>query len=308
VLIPAGRAGGLLMGLASALIGGGWQVATRHATTAGLQPVAPDDLVVLRYGVPALLLLPLVWRTGGLLPRGVPRGALLACVVGAGLPFGLLAISGTRHAPASHMGVLMAGASPLIAALLAWLAWRESPAPARRLGLLFMLAGVLLLAAPALADWSGTTWRGDALFLAAASLWAVYTLAFRRCGLTPWQAAALVNAWSFLFVLAWVAVRGGTGLGHVPGPSLAWQFLWQGLLAGVLGLWTFSVAIQRLGPAPAAAFGALAPVVSALGGAVWLGDVLSVRDAVAVAATVAGVLLASGVDTLRRPTAARQDG
>ena len=278
------------MGVAAALIGGGWQVATRQATTAA---VAPADLAVLRYGIPALLLLPVMLRCG-LLPRTVPRRLLALIVCGAGLPFGLVAMVGTQFAPTTHMGVLMAGASPLIAAALAFVLWRDRPGGTRSIGLLLMLLGVLLLAGKSLSNWSGASWKGDALFLLAATLWAGFTLSFRRTGLTPWQAAALVNTWSALGMLVWVLVHGGSGLLAMPMPELAWHALWQGLLAGVLGLWTYSVAIARLGAAPAAAFGALAPVVSAVGGWLLLGDPLTWLDGVAVMAAAGGVLLASG--------------
>ena len=288
------KAWGLLMGLTAAIIGGGWQVATRHATATGLSPIAPEDLIILRYGVPALLLMPIIWR-GGLLPRHFDRRMLLLMVIGAGLPFGFAAMSGTRFAPSSHMGVLMAGASPLIAAGLAWWISREVPSGARRVGMVFMLAAVMLLGAQTLVDWSTATWRGDLLFLLAALLWAVYTVTFKRTGLSPWHAAALVNVWSFLLVLAWMVARGGTQLLDAPASTLAWQVVWQGLLAGVLGLWAYSVAIERLGAAPAAAFGALAPAISAVGGWWWLGDSLFALDLVSVSAAVFGVLLASGV-------------
>lgn len=307
-MIDASKAYGLAMGTAAALIGGGWQVATRAATTAShLSHIAPADLVVLRYGIPALLLAPVLWRVGLVpaLPAGVSRWRLLWLWLGAGLPFGLVAMAGSRHAPAAHMGVLMAGATPLFATALAFLVWRERPGRMRGLGLVLMTLAVAMLGGPSLINGLAVggagggvaaldTWRGDALFLLAACLWAIYTLAFRRIGLGPWQAAACVNAWSAMVVLAWVGLRGGTGLGAVPLADLAWQALWQGLLGGVLGLWTFSVAIERLGAAPAAAFGGLAPVVSALGGWLWLGDALSPLDALAVFLAVAGVALASG--------------
>jgi drug/metabolite transporter (DMT)-like permease len=240
-------------------------------------------------------------------PSGLPWPRLLLLVCGAGLPFGWLAMSGTRFAPTAHMGVLMAGASPLIAAALAWVLWRERPDRARALGLALMLVGVLLLAGKSLTQWSTATWRGDLLFLAAATLWAGYTLGFRGSGLTPWQAAAVVNAASLLAVAAWVLLRGGTALSSVPPSALLWQALWQGLLAGALGLWTYSVAIARLGAAAAAAFGALAPVVSALGGWWWLGDALTGLDALAIAAAVVGVLLASGALQALRQNRAHAD-
>lgn len=283
------------MGVAAALIGGGWQVATRMATTA--THIAPADLVILRYGIPAILLAPILWRMG-LVPKKVSRRGLVLIWLGAGLPFGWLAMLGTRFAPPAHMGVLMAGASPLIAAALSWLIWRERANGQRAIGLALMTLAVLLLGAKSLLTWSAETWRGDLLFLAAATMWAIYALTFRRLGITPWQAAALVNGWSALVVVVWVVARHLHGdfvaLSALSAADLAWQGLWQGLLAGVLGLWTYSVAIARLGAAQAAAFGALAPVVSAVGGWIWLGDVLTIIEVIAVAAAVGGVALASG--------------
>lgn len=319
-MIDSSKAVGLFMGLAAALIGGGWQVATRAATTATtVSQIAPADLVVLRYVTPAVLLAPVLWRIGLVptLPSGTSRWRLLLLWVGAGLPFGLVAMAGSRHAPAAHMGVLMAGATPLFATALAWLAWRERPGRARGLGLALMTLAVALLGGPSLIEGFGTgraspggagsgVWRGDLLFLLAAGLWAVYTLVFRRIGLGAWQVAALVNVWSAIVVLAWVLLRGGTGLGAVPVADLAWQALWQGVLGGVLGLWTFSVAIERLGAAAAAAFGALAPVVAALGGWIWLGDALTPVDNLAVAAAVVGVALASGAFAPAAPAEARR--
>ena len=151
-------------------------------------------------------------------------------VLCAGLPYGLLATTGSRYAPAVHMGVLMAGAMPLFTALFAWL-------------------------------------------------------------LLPW--------------LAWLLWQGQFHLFDAPPHDLIWQALWQGVLAGLLGLWTFNVAIRRLGAAPAAAFGALTPVVSALGGWWWLGERLNLLDVLAVSCAVLGVALASGVMGAVAPTKAR---
>jgi drug/metabolite transporter (DMT)-like permease len=281
---------GLLAGLASALIGGSWQVVTRHATTS---TIAPNDLAILRYVIPTLVLLPLVWRTS-LLPRAVPRYLLVIMVAGAGLPFGLVAMSGTQYAPAAHMGVLMAGASPLFATVFAWLLWRDRPDAWRSLGLLCMALGVMALGSKSLTNPQAGAWRGDLLFLFAAALWACFTLSFRRTGLTAWQGAALVNTWSALLLLPWLLWRGTTGLFTAPLHDLLFQALWQGVLAGILGLAFFAVAIARLGAAPAAAFGALAPVVSAIGGWWWLGEALSTLDIVAVVFATLGVALASG--------------
>lgn len=300
---------GLLFGLAAALIGGLWQVATRHAVTTSLPPA---ELAWLRYGIPALLLAPVTWRCGLKPPTLAPRHGLFL-LLGAGLPFGLIAMSGTRLAPAAHMGVLMAGATPLFACALGWLLWRERIDAARGAGLALMAAGVVLLGGRSLAEAgaggsASTVWQGDVLLLLAALLWAGYTLAFRRSGLNAWQGAALVNTWSLALLVPLVlAVEGAwpRQLFTLDAGTLAWHALSQGVVAGVLGLWTFSATVERLGAAGASAFGALVPVVSAVGGWWWLDDPLGPLDALAVAAAVAGVVLASGALALRRAAPVR---
>ena len=287
---------GVLAGIGSALIGGGWQIATRHSTTAA--GVAPTDLALLRYAIPALVLLPILWRA---LPRlrATDPLCLLFMALGGGLPFGLFAIGGTRFAPAAHMGVVVAGSAPLFAAVMTWWLWRERPTSGRLAGLALVAAGVALLGAGA---WHGglASWRGDLMFLAAAVLWAAFTLAFRRSGLGPWEGIAFVNAVSAAVLVPWWLMQASSTLGGIPVSQLAVLALWQGVLAGLIGLVLFAVAIDRLGAASATAFGALAPVFSATGAAWWLGEALSVAQWSAVALAAAGVALASGAMEARR--------
>jgi drug/metabolite transporter (DMT)-like permease len=281
---------GLLAGCTSALIGAGWQIMTRQSSA---QAIAPIDLAVLRYFIPALVLAPVAWRLG-LRPAGVPWPVLLVLVAGGGLPFGLLAMTGAQFAPAAHMGVLIPGAAPLMAAGLAWLASREAPPRSRLAGLACIAISVLVLGSRA---WSGDgdVWRGDALFLGSAFIWAAFTLGLRRSGLTVLQSAALVNTWSALLLLPWLVLSGAPTLAALSLGHLAMHGLWQGLLAGLAGFLLFAFAVDRLGPAQATALGALVPVACALGGWLWLEERLSTAEWLAAAGVTLGVLLASGV-------------
>ncbi|MES2940270.1 MAG: DMT family transporter [Pseudomonadota bacterium] len=284
---------GTAAALASALIGGGWQVATRHSTTGG--GLGPLDLAVLRYCIPAAVLLPCWWgllRTVDLRGQGM---RLLWIAVGGGLPFGLLAMTGTRFAPAAHMGVLMPGISPLLVAALAWLLWRERPRRAQLAGLACIALGVAGLGAGSFAQADARVLLGDLLYLSAALLWTAFMLAFRGSGLSPWQGAAWINATSTLLLLPWLLWQGAPVLAAAPLSQWLPQALWQGVLAGLVALGCVAIALHRLGPAKAAAFSALAPAVSALGGWWWLGERLALHEWAAVACATVGVALASGV-------------
>jgi len=190
---------------------------------------------------------------------------LVALVCAGGLPFGLLVFAGTRFAPASHMGVMVAATGPLITAMLLSLTDRQ-PVPARRrMGLLLIAAGVTLLGMQSLGV-TENTWIGDVLFLLAAMVGGGYGIAFRKSQLTPWQGAAFVNFWSAILLLPIAITAGVDGFMHADSTTLIVQVVWQSVVAGIFGLVTYTTSVRYVGAAPAAAFGALVPVLSALGG------------------------------------------
>lgn len=282
---------GLSAAIISVAIGVAWQLATRLGATTTLHPV---DLTLFRYGVPALVLSPLLWRIG-LLPAGVGRGTLALMVIGAGLPFGLIAMAGAQFASIAHMGVLLPGTMPLFVALFSGLVLGERFTAARIVGLLLIIVGVLAIGAPALANVQTGAWRGDLLFLTAALLWGVYTVAFRRSGLEPWTATAVVSLWSGLMVLPAWFVSGAGRLASAPLSDVAVQVLVQGLVAGIAGLGIYAMAVRHLGPSRAAAWGALVPVASAVGGWMVLGETVDEVTAFGIAAAGAGVAFSTGV-------------
>lgn len=286
---------GLLAALAAALIGSGWQIASRHGVTTTLGPL---EIAVLRYAVPAGVLLPLLMRTG-LLPAGLPRRRLVLLVLGGGLPFGLLVLAGAQWAPAAHMGVFMAGSVPLFTALGARLVHGERINGLRLAGMFLIGGGMAVFGASSLAD-AAQTWLGDLLFVLAAMVWAVYTLAFRGSGLTPWQGAAVINAWSSLLLLPVLLVFGVPRLLTAPWPDVAWQAVGQGVAAGLLGLVTYMIAIDKLGAARASLSAALVPLSTALGAAWLLGEPLGAATLLASALVACGVALAGGALARRR--------
>lgn len=281
---------GWMAALAAALIGSGWQIASRHGVTTTLGPI---ELAVLRYAIPALVLAPL-WLRPGWWPVGLSRWHCALLVLCGGLPFGLVVLAGAQWAPAAHMGIFVAGSLPVFTALGGWLLSGDRPAPSRLAGLALIVAGMVVFGA---AGWQAAVegaWRGDLLFLLAALLWSVYTLAFRGSGLTPWQGAAVVNLGSAVLLLPVLLVVGAPRLLSAPWADVAWQALGQGVVAGLLGLVVYSVAIARLGAARAALSAALVPLVTAAGAAWLLGEPLSGALLAAVVLVVPGVALGSG--------------
>jgi drug/metabolite transporter (DMT)-like permease len=75
--------------------------------------------------------------------------------------------------------------------------------------------------------------------------------------------------------------------------ELLWQTLWQGVLIGCVSLVALNLAIQRLGAERSSALVALVPVLSAMLALVFLGEVPSAPETVAILAISAGVSLSA---------------
>lgn len=284
--VAAGYAGAFV----TVLIWAGWILATRHTAGTALGTI---DLGLIRYGVPALILAP-VWLKTGLLPRKLPVLLLILMVAGSGALFFQVAAFAIHATPASSVGVLLGGSMPLATALIGITLFGERPDRMRIAGFAAIVAGVALLLARSLVGTSGASWTGYALLPAAGALWAIYTHAFRRSGLSPLEGSALIAVWSFLIHLLLAGIFGST-LASVPLKEIALQVTSQGLLSGLVAMVAYGVAVRSLGGTQAAAFTALTPVLAMIGGAVLLGEQIGPFEIVAAIITATGVALSTGI-------------
>lgn len=287
---------GAASALSVVLIWAAWLISTRHSVGTSLSPL---DLSLLRYGVPALLLSP-YWLRTGLWPKGMPKWTLALMVCGSGAPFFQLVGFGMKATPASAAGVLLPGIMPLAAALIGILLLGERPDRMRKLGMLAILAGGVLLLADNLSS-GRLTWVSYVILPAGATLWAIYTHAFRKSGLSAFEGGALICIWSTIINLALIPFL-GTHLQSVPIGEIAVPFVTQGLLSGLLATVLYGTAVRSLGGTQAAAYTAVTPVAAAIGGALLLGEPLGVVTIVATLVTGAGVLLSTGLLSARTPS------
>jgi drug/metabolite transporter (DMT)-like permease len=281
---------GSLAALASVLIWSGWIVFTRHGVTTDMPPTA---LGLLRYSIPALVMLPLLVRSGG----AFRRAGWLKCAImvgGSGAPFFLICSEAMIIAPAAHVGIMLPGVMPMFVAVFACLLFGERYSGARLVGYGLVLVGVATLGGAGLIDAGAGDWRGHALLLISAASWASFTLAFKRSGLTAWQAAALINAVSIVIMVAVDAVQGGPSLRSIPWQTIAIQGFAQGILSGLMALAAYSYAVSVLGASKASAFVSLTPALTAMIAAATLGEWPDTVTIAAVLIVGAGVALASG--------------
>jgi drug/metabolite transporter (DMT)-like permease len=276
---------GYLAAAIAVLVWASYPVATRAAVTG---PFTPQDLVMLRFGVGALLFLPyLLLRWRQIAPSAWLQGVPLTLYHGAGMA--ALAICGMQLAPANHAAALGPGVNAAWVALLGFLVFAQRPSRRAVAGALLCVLGVLLLAFSSGSGRGLSVLAGDAMFLAASALAALYVLQLRRWGSDAIQAAAIVALYSACVVVPYYVWSAPATLARVAFGDLLWQVLWQGVLIGCIAVIALNHAISRLGAARSSALVAVVPVLSALLGLVFLGEIPSSAEIAAFVAISAGV-------------------
>jgi drug/metabolite transporter (DMT)-like permease len=281
---------GFALGLLAALIAAGWLVITRLGHTRVLNGY---DLVALRYGVAAILILPYAAKRLSRLKQYDWR-ALALLVLGGGFPYGLAAVWGLHFAPVAHGGALIAGTIPTFTALLGIAILGQRLTARQLIGLALTVVGAGAIAGVGLFDKIGTQTIGHVLFLSGALLWALYTVTLRRLGIPPLDATVIVCVCSTLIYVPVYPFLLGTQMQAAPWSEILFQGFYQGVLAGIVFFIVFNRAVELLGSARAAVFLAMVPVLATLTAWPVLGEHPNMLEILGIVAATTGVYFVTG--------------
>jgi drug/metabolite transporter (DMT)-like permease len=284
------RLHGTLWAALTVIVWSAWPAFTRLAVTVS---VTPADIVLLRYGIGGLILLPVLLRLAGSMPRHAwLEGLWFALLQGA--PLAMLTAQGLALAPAGHL-TLSTGLMPLFTSLLCFYFLGEAISRLRKYGLALITLGALAIGGVSVSSIHLDYWKGDVLFVGAGILGSVYLLRMRRSGLSALQGAALLSVYSMLIYLPFFVVFfwESSKLTQIPTADLLFQGFYQGVLMGALTIFSLGRSTMLLG-APAAAMSlALLPVASFLLAFFILGEVPSVFEILGAIAISLGAFLAA---------------
>jgi drug/metabolite transporter (DMT)-like permease len=265
----------------------GWFVVTRFSVTRELRLW---DVTALRFGIGAVILAPSVLLRGRRLAAARWReGLLYACLWG--VPFVLMVALGLQLTSASQASAIAPCLMPVFSGVLAAVLHREAQGRIRWSGYATIVLGLVVMVTAGAIAHGAPSVRGLAALVAAAAMWAAYTLLFRRSTLTPVQSAALICIWSALLFLPTYVLLGLSRLRFASAGEIALQAIYQGVLMSGVAIVSFNRSVALLGRAAATAIIALIPVVASLAGIPALRETPSVAEWVAIAAVVSGVLL-----------------
>lgn len=283
---------GLLAAFVTACIWASWLVSVKMGTQSMLTTF---DLALMRYGVPALVLMPFLYRARHRM-LAVPKWTLFGIVLGAGVPFFFLSSAGMTYAPVSHAGLLIPGMFPLFVTAIAVVVFKEPLSRPRLMGLLAILTGVSALFLLSFWSLDGEVWKGDLYFIGASFCWAVFTISLRVAGLPPLAATGLLGLVSTTLLLVLLATGlVSSGMGAVSMGELAGQFFVQAVLVGLCTGFSYGYAINSLGAERTAAMGALTPVMASLLAIPLLQESIGIAAAVGLCFVCVGVVFASGI-------------
>ena len=290
---PASRSAilhGTLWAALTVIVWSAWPAFTRLAVT---ESVTPADIVLLRYGIGGLILLPVLLRLAGSMPRHAWKEGLWFALL-QGAPLAMLTTQGLALAPAGHLA-LSTGLMPLFTSLLCFYVLHEAISRRRKFGLTLITLGALAIGGVSLTSIHPDYWKGDILFICAGMMGSVYLLRMRRSGLSAMQGAALLSVYSMLiyfpfFIWLWLD---SSKLLQIPASDLLFQGFYQGVLMGALTIFSLGRSTMLLG-APAAAMSlALLPVASFLLAFLILHEIPTVFEILGAIAISLGAFLAA---------------
>lgn len=287
--ISRARWTGVAWGALAVTIFSGWFVVTRFSVTRELRIW---DVTALRFSIGAILLAPVILRRGSRLPLAAWGEGLIFALLW-GMPFALLVALGLKLTSAAQAATITPTLMPVFAGALAWVFLLEPQGRVRWLGYGAIVAGLVCLVTAGAAIHGRPSSAGIGALAAAAAMWAIYTLLFRRSGLTPIQAAALICVWSAGLFLPVYLFLGLSRLSLASPAEIALQAAYQGVLMSCVALVSFNRAVFLLGSVAATVIIALLPAVAALLAIPVLGETPSLSECASIAIIVLGVLLVS---------------
>jgi drug/metabolite transporter (DMT)-like permease len=269
-MIHSDRAAYLMLTAMALCFGGTWVPAA-----IAVDAVPPFAIATVRFAIAAVLLY--AWARLANRPLSPMRRSDWPMVVGLGLTavagYNWLFLTGLTLAPATDGAIIVPGLAPIFTAVLAGLVLGERLGARGFAGLVVAAVGLLLVVSPGSGGGSDRL-LGDALFVAGAVLWGVYSVLARRASarFNAVSASLYGIAFGTAVLIPLAILEGGLGsLATAPIEAVA-GIGYLAVFGTVGGFVLLNLGVARLGAARASAFALLVPVVGVLSSVVLLGE------------------------------------
>ncbi len=281
---------GVLALVTTLLIWSSYFVALRSGAQSSLTSF---DMALLRFLLPALVLLPVLYRSRRNIFKAKKR-YLIGISVGAGLPFYLLSVIASGHVKAVVGSLLVPGVAPVFVTLMAILFYKEKLSKRRLVGLSIVLVGISILVSANLDSGAENSYLGAVFYMLAASCWAVYTVSIKVAKLSGLELAAVLNIVAAIGLL--LSLPFGffeTNLAATPWAQIVPQLIIMGIFCGLISVVTYGHAINELGAELSVCWGALTPVLVSVLAFIILKETVEIETVIAMLIITTGVVCAN---------------
>lgn len=271
-MIRSDRAAYIMLTGMAVCFGGTWV-----AGAVAVDAAEPFTIAAVRFGIASVLLY--AWTRLAKRPLSPLTRSDWPMVAGLGLTavagYNWLFLTGLTLAPASDGAIIVPGLAPVFTAVLAGIVLRERLGLRGMAGLGVAAVGLYLVVAPA----GGTNDQrllGDALFVAGAALWGVYSvlarIASRRFNAV--SATLYGTALGTLILIPPALLEGGAASLVQAPPEALIGIAYLAVFGTVAAFVLLNLGVARIGAARASAFALLVPVVGVLSSVALLDETL----------------------------------
>lgn len=263
------------------------------AAKAGIDgPFRSQDISGLRYGVAALLFLPLALTKYLSFWRSIGLWRIFALAILGGPLFGTIAVGGFTYAPLSH-GMLFAPATVMTVGNLLSVVFGGDTLTARRLlGMAVMVVGLAILVGFELGTAGKSLLIGEALFVLSGAMWGSFTFLLGRWKIEAVPATCIVGATAGLLAVPLYFMTWGGSFPDAPASAIALQALMQGVIGGGLAVFILVKSTEHLGTARTALLPVLTPAVAIALSAIFVGTVPTTAEVIGSIIVMGGLTIA----------------
>lgn len=279
----------VVYGIAAAVIWGLFPSVTKIGMASQLSTY---DIIALRFIVAGAILSPLVYKKGF---GGISWKAAFLFASGAGFMYLLFVIGGLIYSSAGHMGIITPSCMLLFSTTGSVLLLQTKLSHTRILGIVIIVIGIALIGFDSFQNISGSSWIGDLMFIGGGFLWASYTLGLKVWPLEPLHATAIVSVLSLILYLPAYFIFADVGIFNASLGDVIFQGFLQGILIAIAALLFYTKAVNILGAARGAVFGALVPASTILLAIPMLGDIPNSFQITGVIIVTTGMVFALGL-------------
>lgn len=255
-------------GLLAVLIWCGFILVSRLG---GISALNHYDVIALRYVTCAVIVLPIWWFKWRF--NLLHMKYFLLALIG-GLAYALCTFQAFQLAPASHGALLLPGAMPLFMYLLAVCFAQTQASLQKSIGICVITLGIATLFIGH-SSMDINTLKGDALFLAGALCWAVFSVLIKYWQLSPWQVTISIALITGLFYLPCYFLFAPKNLSLALWPQIATQMFYQGFLATIVQMLFYVRAVELIGAANMGSLMAFVPLIAGIAALFLFDEVMS---------------------------------